>query len=123
MHARRAATKRRGMPLAPRSIVKLLDAISWHPGFRVLYQSGTSQAAAMTLRPGETSRDDVGNEHAFAEQWLFVVSGHGVARVGDSEVELRPGALLLVERGEPHQIRCTGLDPLVTLDLYVPPAY
>lgn len=35
---------------------------------------------------------------------------------------LRAGVLLLIERGESHEIRNTG-EPLRTLALYVPPAY
>jgi mannose-6-phosphate isomerase-like protein (cupin superfamily) len=36
---------------------------------------------------------------------------------------LRAGTLLLIERGERHEIRNTGRAPLRTLNVYVPPAY
>ena len=40
------------------------------------------QAAMMTLRPGGTSDDEPSNEHRGSEQWLFVISGSGEARIG-----------------------------------------
>jgi mannose-6-phosphate isomerase-like protein (cupin superfamily) len=36
---------------------------------------------------------------------------------------LRPGALSLIEHGDPHEIRNSGRAPLRTLNLYSPPAY
>jgi mannose-6-phosphate isomerase-like protein (cupin superfamily) len=36
---------------------------------------------------------------------------------------LRPGSLLVIECGETHEIRCTGEDPLRTVNFYSPPAY
>lgn len=36
---------------------------------------------------------------------------------------LGPGALLLIGRGECHEIRNTGRAPLRTPNVYVPPAY
>ena len=89
--------------------------------FAVLHATDTSQAAMMTMAPGEVT--SAGNEHAWAEQWLYVVSGSGRAEVGGAMVALAPGSLLLIEKGEPHQIRNTGGEPLVTLNLYAPPAY
>ena len=90
--------------------------------FEPLHATGTSQAAMMTLAPGETSSEASDNEHAWAEQWLYVVSGQGVAR-GKKTIELAVGTLLLIEKGEPHQIENTGKTPLVTLNIYAPPAY
>jgi mannose-6-phosphate isomerase-like protein (cupin superfamily) len=36
---------------------------------------------------------------------------------------LRTGTLVLIERGETHEIRNTGKRKLRTLSVYVPPAY
>lgn len=90
--------------------------------FAVLHATRSSQAATMTLRPGATSNEDSANEHAWAEQWLYVVSGSGTARVGGRSIKLRPGSLVLIEKREPHQIRA-GRTRLVTINIYVPPAY
>ena len=91
--------------------------------FEVLHATGTSQAAMMTLAPGESSSESSDNEHAWAEQWLYVVQGSGRVTGGKKPLALEPGALLLIEKGEPHQIENTGDLPLVTLNIYAPPAY
>jgi mannose-6-phosphate isomerase-like protein (cupin superfamily) len=92
-------------------------------GFQVLHKTRTSQAATMTLRPGGESSEDSSNEHSWAEQWLYVVSGTGTARVSARTIKLRAGSLLLIEKREPHVIRNTGRSNLVTVNVYAPPAY
>jgi mannose-6-phosphate isomerase-like protein (cupin superfamily) len=91
-------------------------------GFRVVLRDAHSQAAQMTLAPGETEGGP-DNRHKGADQWLFVVSGTGVAVVEGERVELREGTLVLIGRGEAHEVRNTGKTPLRTLNVYVPPAY
>jgi mannose-6-phosphate isomerase-like protein (cupin superfamily) len=91
-------------------------------GFRVVPGDEHSQAAQMTIAPGE-SEGSPDNGHRGADQWLYAVSGTGVAVVNDDRVELREGSLLLIERGDRHEIRNTGQEPLRTLNVYVPPAY
>jgi mannose-6-phosphate isomerase-like protein (cupin superfamily) len=88
-----------------------------------LHATRSSQAATMTLAPGAASDEDSANEHAWAEQWLYVVSGTGSARVAGRTVKLRAGSLLLIEKREPHVIRAGRRSRLVTVNLYVPPAY
>ena len=92
--------------------------------FTVLESTGAAQAAMMTLAPGQSTSDEPVNEHPRCEQWVFVVSGTGRAVVGKRRTKLADGSLLLIEQGEPHQITNTGRRrPLVTLNLYAPPAY
>src|SRR5687768_8506421 len=86
-------------------------------------ESGAVQAAMMVLRPGQSSSDRPENEHPGAEQWLYVVSGGGRAKVGRRSVKLAAGSLLLVEKYEAHQITNTGDESMVTLNFYAPPAY
>src|SRR3954470_10311609 len=86
--------------------------------FDVLTSTRSAQAAMMTLRPGQSSSDQPENEHPRCEQWLFVISGTGRARVGSRRVAIRTGSLLLIEKGEPHQITCTGRSHLVTFSVY-----
>jgi len=76
----------------------------------------------MTLGPGgcEGGPD---NRHRGADQWLFVQSGSGIAIVNGRRVRLRAGSVVLIERGDRHEIRNTGRTPLRTLNVYVPPAY
>lgn len=91
-------------------------------GFRVAFGNRRAQAATMTIAPGE-SEGGPENRHRGADQWLFVESGTGTAIVSSRRYQLRAGSLILIERGEHHEIRNTGRRPLRTLNLYVPPAY
>ncbi len=90
--------------------------------FEVLASTKSAQAAMMTLRPGQSS-GEYANEHPRSEQWLFVISGAGTARVGKRRIALREHSLLLIEKGEAHQVTNSGRQPLVTLNFYSPPAY
>ena len=76
----------------------------------------------MVLAPGK-SEGDGGNRHRGADQWLFVESGRGIAKVNKRRYALGPGTLLLIERGDEHEILNTGRALLRTLNFYVPPAY
>lgn len=91
-------------------------------GFKVLMGTRRGQAAQMTLPPGGMEGGP-GNRHRGADQWLYVVSGSGQAMVKGRVHRLHAGVLLLIERGERHQIRNTGRLPLKTLNFYAPPAY
>jgi mannose-6-phosphate isomerase-like protein (cupin superfamily) len=91
-------------------------------GFRVVFANRRAQAAEMVIAPGE-AEGGPGNRHRGADQWLFVVAGNGAAILGRNRHALRPGTLLLIERGAAHEIRNTGRAPLRTLNVYVPPAY
>ena len=91
-------------------------------GFRVALGNRRSQAAEMVLPPGK-AEGDARNRHRGADQWLFVLSGTGVATVNKRKYKLRAGALLLIERGDEHEICNTGRGPMRTLNFYVPPAY
>ena len=91
-------------------------------GFHVSLGNRRAQAAEMVLAPGE-SEGGPGNRHRGSDQWLYVVAGTGRATVGGKRYRLRPGQLLLIERGDTHEIRNTGRGPLRTVNVYVPPAY
>ena len=91
-------------------------------GFRIVLGDEHSQAAQMTLAPGE-SEGGPDNRHRGADQWLYVVSGTGIAIVNGERIEMREGTLVLIQRGDRHEIRNTGNQPLKTLNVYVPPAY
>jgi mannose-6-phosphate isomerase-like protein (cupin superfamily) len=98
------------------------DHLEFGKGFRVSIGNERSQAAQMVVAPGahEGGSD---NRHRRADQWLYVVSGSGLAIVNGERYPLRAGSLLLIERGDAHEIRSTGRADLKTLNIYVPPAY
>jgi len=91
--------------------------------FGVLIGNRRSQAAEMVLAPG-AEEGGADNRHRGADQWLFVVSGAGRATINRRRHRLREGSLLLIERGDTHLIQNTSRKRrLVTLNIYVPPAY
>jgi mannose-6-phosphate isomerase-like protein (cupin superfamily) len=91
-------------------------------GFRVAITSSKAQIAEMVIAPGD-SEGDSKNRHRGADQWLFVVSGSGQARVNGRRYPLSAGSLLLIERADRHEIKAMGRKPLRTLNVYTPPAY
>ncbi|SFN32865.1 Mannose-6-phosphate isomerase, cupin superfamily [Nitrosospira briensis] len=91
-------------------------------GFHVVLGNQASQAAEMVLPPGD-AEGGAENRHRGADQWLYVLSGTGIATVNGERYRLGEGSLMLIERGDQHEIRNTGDCPLRTLNFYVPPAY
>jgi mannose-6-phosphate isomerase-like protein (cupin superfamily) len=91
-------------------------------GFKVAIGNRRSQAATMVIAPGDCEGGP-DNRHRGADQWLYVLSGCGSAIVNGKGYPLREGSLVLIERGDRHEIRNTGRTPLRTLSVYVPPAF
>jgi mannose-6-phosphate isomerase-like protein (cupin superfamily) len=88
----------------------------------VVFGNRRSQAAQMVVEPGQ-AEGGPGNRHRGADQWLYVVAGAGVAKIGSKRYPLQAGVLLLIEHGDPHEIRNTGRKLLKTINFYSPPAY
>jgi mannose-6-phosphate isomerase-like protein (cupin superfamily) len=97
-------------------------AVAYENGFHVLIGDGRSQAASMVIAPGG-SEGGPDNRHHGADQWLYIESGTGEATINGHTYPIEAGALLLIQRGDRHEIRNTGRAPLKTLNVYVPPAY
>lgn len=94
--------------------------LDYPDGWRAVSENEAARAATMVLAPGE-SEGGPRNLHPHSDQWIVVTGGTGVAIVEGGEQPLAPGVLLRVDRGETHEIRNTGAEPLRTLSLYVPP--
>lgn len=90
--------------------------------FSVAMSNKRGQGATMVIAPGDCEGGP-DNRHRGADQWLFVVSGSGVAVLAGRKHPLKAGSLVLIERGTTHEIRNTGRTPMKTLNVYVPPAY
>ena len=99
-----------------------LKHLRFGKGFSVAMSNRRAQAASMVIAPGK-SEGGPDNRHRGADQWLFVLSGTGVAIFAETRHRLKANSLLLIERGTLHEIRNTGRTPLKTLNVYVPPAY
>ena len=63
----------------------------------------------MVIEPGK-QEGSADNRHHGADQWLFVADGSGEAIVNGHKYDLKPGSLVLIERGDTHEIRNTGKD-------------
>jgi len=88
--------------------------------FSVVMETDEAQAAEMTVEPGrKVGGPD--NRHTDSDQWLYVVSGTGVATVAGEPTRIDAGDLLLIETGESHGIENDGDDPLKTVNFYTPP--
>jgi len=98
------------------------EDLTFRTGFRVSVGNDRSQGAVKVLPKGgcEGGPD---NRHRGADQWLMVISGTGAATINGRKVPLRAGSMVLIERGDRHEIRNTGRSLLKTVSVYVLPAY
>lgn len=91
-------------------------------GFHVRAETDRAEVATMILNPGEnTGGPD--NRHEKGDQWMFVLSGSGEVTVEGRKQRLNSGELLLIEKGEAHEVRCTGDEAFETLNFYAPKEY
>ena len=97
-------------------------SLNFDEGFRLSVKNERSQAAEMVIAAGEREGGSQ-NRHDGSDQWLFVIDGTGSAIVNGHHYPLSPGSLMLIERGDTHEIRADARGALRTLNLYVPPAY
>jgi quercetin dioxygenase-like cupin family protein len=56
------------------------------------------------------SKHDI-HRHPNAEEFEYLVSGHGIARVGDADVELGPGEVVFVPKNDYHGSRTPATSP------------
>lgn len=91
-------------------------------GFRIAFANARAEAAEFVIPPGD-SEGGPRNAHRGADQWMLVLDGRGTAIVNGKRRALRAGSLLLIEKGERHEIRNTGRALLKSFVVYTPPAY
>ncbi|WP_223066950.1 cupin domain-containing protein [Paenibacillus caui] len=60
------------------------------------------------------------NEHAVAHEYFYVISGEGIAVVGDMEMPIKTGSFFIVPPGNNHEVRNTGKGRLYVLTTMVP---
>ena len=102
--------------------MKKHNALAAKGGFSVMQTSDESQAATMTLEPGEWSGDKR-NEHPDSEQVLLVLEGEVVAEIGEDRAVLARGDVVIVPRGVAHRFGNVSRTRAVTFNVYAPPAY
>lgn len=68
----------------------------------------------ISVEPGRDSTEH--HVHHFEEECIYVLSGGGVARLGEEEQSIGPGDFIgCPTNGIPHSMRATGSEPLVCL--------
>ena len=85
-----------------------LFASPYSPAKRDAYGCGMA-----LIDPGQVHEE---HAHPDSEELIFVVQGTGTGRIAGQEVQVQPGDLIAIEKGEPHQFRNTGAAP-AALDL------
>ena len=60
------------------------------------------------------------NEHAEAHEYFYVLAGEGTAMVGDSRLQIGPGAFFIVPPGHTHAVHNTGTGRLYVLTTMIP---
>jgi mannose-6-phosphate isomerase-like protein (cupin superfamily) len=91
-------------------------------GFRIAFANARGEAAELVIPPGD-HEGGPDNAHRGADQWMLVLDGSGVAIVEGRRRALKSGTLVLIGKGERHEIRNTGRRALRTFVMYTPPAY
>jgi mannose-6-phosphate isomerase-like protein (cupin superfamily) len=101
------------------NISNIRKSTSW---FEVLQTTTQSQAAVMTLIPGGETGPHA-ESHEKSDQVIFVVSGRMKGVVGDEDVYLEEGDVVIVPAGTPHRFFNDGEVPALSLNVYSPPEY
>lgn len=101
------------------SVTNVRESKSW---FSVLQTAELSQTAVMAIGPGEESGPKE-NEHPASEQVLYVIEGELCAEIGERSFTMRAGDSTIVRRGVPHRFANRTGEPVLTFNVYAPPAY
>ena len=89
-------------------------------GFKVAFGNARGEAATMVIAPGD-AEGDAGNRHRGADQWLYVVSGRGFARVNGRRHALAERTLGdLVRSQEARRVRIEDILRIVSRHYKVP---
>lgn len=87
---------------------------------KVLFTNKHSQVVLMSIKPGE----DIGLEtHEHNDQFLYFVSGSGIAHVAGEEHEIKAGDAVDVPAGTEHNFTNTGNADLKLFTVYAPPEH
>ena len=86
---------------------------------KVIVTATKSQVVLMSLQPAE----EIGMEVHDGDQIIYVVDGEGLAAVGEQEVELDKGSLLVVPAGVQHNVTNIDDKPLKLFTVYAPPQH
>lgn len=86
--------------------------------FRRWYLSRASRDHSLSMRYVEVTGIVAPHTHTI-EETLFYIEGRGLARVGEQEVKIKPGTMLVIPPGTVHSSIKEGLEPLRYLAIFV----
>ena len=95
------------------------EAKEW---FEVLQTTDQSQTAVMLLAPGKET-GSAPEAHAHSDQSMLVVTGSIRGQVGDEELDLHAGDVIIVPSGTKHRFWNESNQPAFTFNVYSPPEY
>lgn len=90
--------------------------------FEVLQTSERAQTAMMTLQAGAATGDKA-EAHKSSDQVLLLLEGELAGSVGEEEVQLQKGDVLIVPAGVKHRFENRSAKAAVTFNVYAPPEY
>ena len=90
--------------------------------FEVLQTTDKSQTAVMTLGPGKATGKKA-EIHSHSNQTLLVVTGCIKGTVGEEQLALAAGDVIIIPAGTLHHFWNDGDEPATTFNVYSPPEY
>lgn len=83
---------------------------------RLAERTGMARAIVTLARVPPGKESFALHAHLSQEEWVYILEGHGVAVIGDAEVEVGPGDFMgFPVDGTPHNLRNVGSSDLVYL--------
>ena len=86
--------------------------------FKRWYLSRAERGHSLAIRYIEVDGIVAPHEHMI-EETIFYIEGRGFARVGEQEVRIKPGTMLVIPPGTVHSSIREGMEPLRYLAIFV----
>jgi quercetin dioxygenase-like cupin family protein len=86
--------------------------------FRRWYLSRADRGHSLSVRYVEVDGIVAPHTHSI-EETIFYIEGHGLARVGEKEIKIKPGTMLVIPPGTVHSSIREGLEKLTYLAIFV----
>ncbi len=86
--------------------------------FKRWYLSKAEHGHSLSVRYIEVSGIVTPHTH-YTEETIFYIEGKGLARVGEREIAVRPGTMLVIPPGTVHSSIREGIEPLRYLAIFV----